>query len=250
MSDAPRIAIGGIIHETHAFATVLTTLQEFAAQTLLEGEGLLETLTGSRAGIAGMIAGATARGWNLLPTLYAAALPAGMVDATTYATLRDRLLSRLRELLPVDGVLLALHGAMVVDGTEDAESDLLAAVRATIGADTPLVVELDMHGNIGDPTVELADALVAFDTNPHIDPYERGEEAAALLDRLLRERLRTARAIARPPLVLAPQATATADLPLRAAHERARQIKADPQVLSICVMGGFAYADLPLPGQV
>ena len=248
MSDAPRIAIGGIIHETHAFATVLTTLQEFAAQTLLEGEGLLETLAGSRAGIAGMIAGSTARGWNLLPTLYAAALPAGMVDATTYATLRDRLLSRLRDLLPVDGVLLALHGAMVVDGTEDAESDLLAAVRATIGADTPLVVELDMHGNIGDPTVELADALVAFDTNPHIDPYERGEEAAALLDRLLRERSRTARAIARPPLILAPQSTATADLPLRAAHERARLIKADPQVLSICVMGGFAYADLPCTG--
>jgi microcystin degradation protein MlrC len=105
-----------------------------------------------------------------------------------------------------------------------------------------------MHGNISPRTVELADVLVAFDTNPHIDPYARGVEATAIMERLLRGGIRPAAAIAQPPLLLAPQATGTADLPLRAVHERAAVIEADERVICVCVMGGFAYADTPCTG--
>lgn len=246
--SAPRVAVGGIVHETHTFAEPPTGLELFAAQALHAGDELLRAMGGSPAGIGGMIDGATAAGLELVPTLYAAAMPGGTVTADAYAELRGRLLAGLAAAGPLDGVLLALHGAMVAEGERDVEGDLLARVRALVGPSTPIVVELDMHGNVSDRSVALADVLVAFDTNPHIDAYERGAEAAAIMARLLRGELRPAAALARPPLLLPPQATGTADEPLRAVHARAAALKADPRIVAICVMGGFAYADTPDAG--
>lgn len=246
--SAPRVAVGGVVHETHTFAEPPTELAQFAAQALYEGEAIVQALAGSSSAIGGMLAGGASAGLNLLPTLYAAAMPGGTVKAAAYAELRARLSGRISAARPLDGVLLALHGAMVAEGELDVEGDLLAHVRAVVGPSTPIVVELDMHGNLSERCVALADLLVAFDTNPHSDPAERGRDAAALMARLLRGELRPTAALARPPLLLPPQATGTDDLPLRAVHARAAELKADPRVLAVCVMGGFAYADTPDTG--
>jgi microcystin degradation protein MlrC len=245
---APRVAVGGLVHETHTFAEPPTGLEQFAAQSLCRGDEIAHAMAGTSSGIGGMLDGCAAAGLTPVPTLYAAAMPGGTVTAAAYAALRDELLARLAAALPLDGVLLALHGAMVAEGEPDVEGDLLSQVRALVGPATPVVVELDMHGNISDRTVALADALVAFNTNPHIDPYERGVDAAQMMGRLVRGELRPAAAIARPPLLLAPQATGTDDLPLRAAHTRAAELRADPRVVAVCIMGGFAYADTPDTG--
>ncbi|MBI1881902.1 MAG: M81 family metallopeptidase [Chloroflexi bacterium] len=244
----PRIAIGGIIHETHSFADTPTTLAGFQTQALHYGEALLRTLSGTRSAIGGMIEGATAQGWTLLPTAYGAAMPGGVVTEDAYQTILGELLRRLDEARPVDGVLLALHGAMVTQKQLDPESDILAQVRCVVGPEMPIVVELDMHGNISPRTVELADVLVAFDTNPHVDPHAKGLEAVHILAQLLTGEVKPAAAYVHPPLLLAPQATATADLPLRAVHERAAAMKTENEVVSICIMAGFAYADTPFSG--
>jgi microcystin degradation protein MlrC len=248
ISSKPRIAIGGIVHETHCFADLGTTLADFRAQGLYEGDDILKAMAGTRAGIGGMIEGAGNYGWQLLPTLYGTSMPGGVVTDEAYQLMLRGMLEHLEAALPLDGVLLALHGAMVAASQPDAERDILEQVRAIVGPDVPVVVELDMHGNISERTVELADVLVAFDTNPHIDPHARGVEAAAILDRLLRGAIRPTAAYAQPPLILAPQSTGTADLPLRAVHERAAAMEAEDAVVCICVMGGFAYADLPFTG--
>lgn len=247
-ASAKRIAIGGIVHETHCFAEPRTGLAAFRQQGLYEGGDILQAMAGTRAGIGGMIEGAAGFGWALQPTLYGTAMPGGVVTDEAYQTMLRGLLDRLAAALPVDGVLLALHGAMVAESQLDAESDILEQVRALVGPDVPIVVELDMHGNISPRTVELADVLVAFDTNPHIDPHARGVEAAEILDRLLRGQIRPAAAIAQPPLLLAPQATGTDDLPLRAVHRRAAEMEGEDVVVCVCVMGGFAYADTPFTG--
>ncbi|HEU5102924.1 MAG TPA: M81 family metallopeptidase [Roseiflexaceae bacterium] len=247
-SSAKRVAIGGIVHETHCFAEPHTGLAAFREQGLYEGGDILKAMAGTRAGIGGMIAGAESYGWALQPTLYGTAMPGGIVADEAYQTMLRGLLDQLATALPLDGVLLALHGAMVAESQLDAESDILAHVRALVGRNVPIVVELDMHGNISPRTAELADVLVAFDTNPHIDPHARGVEAAEILDRLLRGAIRPTAAIAQPSLVLAPQATGTDDLPLRAVHQRAAEIEADGAVICVCVMGGFAYADTPFTG--
>jgi microcystin degradation protein MlrC len=243
-----RIAIGGLIHETHTFAQGLTTLADFQSRPLHYGDELLQAMGGTRSAIGGMIDGALARGWSLRPTAYGSAMPGGVVAEAAYRTILAELLDRLAAAGPVEGVLLALHGAMVSEEQLDPESHILSEVRKIVGPATPIVVELDMHGNISPRTVELATVLVAFDTNPHLDPYPKGLEAVAILERLLRGQVRPTAAYRQPPLMFAPQATATADLPLRAVHERAAAMKQDERVVTICVMAGFAYADTPHTG--
>lgn len=243
-----RLALGGLIHETHTFADTPTTLADFQSQVLHYGQELLRAMRGTRSAIGGMIEGAEARGWTLLPTAYGAAMPGGLVTEAAYQALFNELLQRLKEAMPVDGVLLALHGAMVTTGQLDPESDILAQVRQVVGPDTPIVVELDMHGNISPRTVTLADVLLAFDTNPHTDPHAKGLEAVEMMARLLAGAVKPTAAYAHPPLLLAPQATGTADLPLRLVHARATEMKAAAEVISICVMAGFAYGDTPFSG--
>ena len=175
-------------------------------------------------------------------------MPAGIVSAGAYRKLRGELTHRLARQLPLDGVLLALHGAMVAEGELDAEADIVAYVRAIVGGAAPIVVLLDMHGNISPRLVELTDLLLAYDTNPHTDAYARGRDAAAMLARLLRREIRPTSALAQPALLLPAQCTGTAAAPLAAVHARAAEIKAEDDVIGIAVMAGFAYADTPHTG--
>ncbi len=202
----------------------------------------------SRTGIGGMIDLAIEFNWQLLPTMYAAAMPAGLVTKTAYHELLGELTDRLSQCPPVDGVLLTLHGAMVAGGELDAEADIVARVRAVVGNTVPIVVLLDMHGNISLRLVELADVLLAYDTNPHIDAYARGIEAAEIMARLLRRELRPTSAHARPALLLPAQSTGTEAAPLALVHARAAEIEAENAVICIAVMAGFAYADTPFTG--
>ena len=244
----PRVAIGGIMHETHTFMPRVTTLADFENGSLKRGGELLRDLTGTRSGIGGMIDAVNERDWQVHPTLYATAMPAGTVDDGACETLLDDLLRRLQHAMPLDGVLLALHGAMVSESQLDAETYILESVRGVVGESTPIVVLLDMHGNISPHTVELADVTLAYDTNPHIDTHERGREAVDILARLMNGEIQPAAAIARPALLLPPQRTDTDDPPLSLLHERAAQMEAEDAIICIAVLAGFAYADTPFTG--
>jgi microcystin degradation protein MlrC len=244
-----RIAIGGIIHETNTFAAGGTTQADFARQSLSHGDEMIERMGGTPTAIGGSLAGLLQAGYKPVPLLYTAAMPSAIVTREAYESLRDDLLARLRAELPVDGVLLALHGAMVSEGYDDCEGDILVRVRKLVGSACPVVSSLDMHGNVSQSMVDAADALVAFDTNPHLDTYERGGEAAQIMCRMLEQGLRTAAAMARPPLLLSALTTWTERPPLSAVHARAREIEADPRVVNVSVMGGFAYADTPFSGM-
>ena len=214
-SFGARIAISGILHETHTFMERQTTLADFATQSLHLGEDIITSMRGSRTGIGGMIDRAIEQGWQLLPTLYATAMPGGVVTDAAYGELVSDRTDRLKQCMPVDGVLLALHGAMVAEGELDAEGDIVAQVRAIVGSAVPIVVLLDMHGNISPRLVELAEVLLAYDTNPHIDAYARGVEAAEIMARLLRRDFRPTPAYARPAMLLPAQSTGTEAAPSR-----------------------------------
>ena len=248
MIKKPRIAMGGIVHETHSFVVTLTTLAEFEKQSLHVGDAIIQTMTETRSAIGGMIDGVQSRGWTLLPTLYGAAMPSGIVAENAYQTMLQDLLRQLKASMPLNGILLALHGAMVTENSLDAESEILYAIREVVGDTIPIVVELDMHGNISPHTATLADVLVAFDTNPHIDPYERGLETVSIMEALLKKTLQPTVVHVAVPILLAPQATGTNDLPLKIAHERVVEMEAEEDVVCICLMAGFAYADTPHTG--
>jgi microcystin degradation protein MlrC len=248
MADEARIIVGGLFHETHTFAPTRTTMKDFQERSVLYDDDMIAQTRGTRSGIAGMLDGAREAEWTILPTVYAGAMPAGTVDQSAYEQLLDAMLTRIRKQMPVDGVLLALHGAMVTDDVLDAEYEIVRKVRDMVGGSVPIVVELDMHGNISPEMVDIADVLVAYDTNPHIDAYERGFECARIMKQILNEGVRPTAASNHPPILLSPQATGTDDLPLAAVHNRRREMEAEPGVVAVSVFGGFAYADTPNTG--
>ena len=244
-----RIAVGGLIHETNTFAPGITTFADFTRQSFCESETLITRMRDTPTTIGGALQGLEREGYVAVPLLYAAAMPSGLVARDTYERLRDDLLGRLSTAMPVGGVLLALHGAMVADGYLDCEGDLLERVRSLVGAPCPIVSTLDMHGNLTEAMVAAADTLVAFDQNPHLDTFERGLEAASIMHRLSSEGLRTAKALVRPALLLSALTTWTEKPPLSVVHERGQQLEHDPQVVNVSVFGGFAYADTPFTGM-
>ncbi|HSR12243.1 MAG TPA: M81 family metallopeptidase, partial [Thermodesulfobacteriota bacterium] len=185
-----RIACGGILHETNTFANGLTELDQFvqpgAFPGLLAGEEIFATLRGSRMCVGGFLDGAEAAGLSLVPLIWTFAQPSATVRHTAYEILKERLLTRLRKAMPVDGVLLDLHGAMVTESCEDAEGDLLGEVRRMVGPRVPVMATLDLHANITPLMAREANALVGYDTYPHTDNFERGEEAARWMGAALR----------------------------------------------------------------
>ncbi|MBI3942429.1 MAG: M81 family metallopeptidase [Chloroflexi bacterium] len=247
-----RLAVGGIVHETHGFAPDLTDIRNFEIQGLYRGPALLEKMGGTRAAIGGIIDRARELHWNLCPALYTAAMPSGPVLDTTFYGLADELINQLghwQDAGEIDMISLVLHGAMLTQSLDDAEGYLLQQLRSRLGPDIPIGVVLDMHGNVSPAMVEHATILVAFDTNPHVDPYDRGVELVSLLDRITAENLHPTAALCHPPLLLAPQGTSTAQPPLALVLARAHEMEQRPDVLSVCVMGGFAYADSPYTGM-
>lgn len=182
-----RVAIAGFQHETNSFVEDTTPFEAFvqadAWPGMLRGE---EVVSGSRCRnlpIAGFVEAAEARGWQLAPLLWCSAAPSGVVEREAYGQISDELLFRLDSAGPVDAVYLDLHGAMVAEGTPDADGKLLARVRDLIGLDVLLVASLDFHANISDAMLQAADALVVFRTYPHVDMADTGRRAACRLAR-------------------------------------------------------------------
>jgi len=111
----------------------------------------------------------------VVPTLSAIAGPSGIIEAEAYTTMKQELLDRLAQADPIDAVALAMHGAGVVEGIEDLESDLAVAVRSVVG-DVPLVVPLDLHGNVTPQMGASIDVMLGVHEYPHTDCFERGVE--------------------------------------------------------------------------
>jgi microcystin degradation protein MlrC len=239
-----RFAVGGLMHETHTFSNVRTYAEPFQ---LREGEAILD-LAGTNASIGGAIDGCRTAGVEIVPLVYGFAIPAGYVDREVYEALASRLIDRLATAGDVEGVVLTLHGAMVVDGIDDAELDILERVRAVVGPTLPVAVTLDFHANTSRSLTELATLIVGYDTYPHVDPGERAIEAVQLLVRTVRGEIVPTMGFAAPPLMPVPQAQMTGREPFASLFVHVHELEAAGTALSITLAGGFAYSDVPMAG--
>ena len=185
-----RIAVGGFQHETNTFAPSKADYAAFEAgggwPGAQYGEPIFRAVEGANIPAAGAIAALRAKGHRLVGTAWAAASPSADVTDDAFERITGRLVSELRRSLPVDGVYLDLHGAMVAESFDDGEGEVLRRVREVVGERVPVVASLDLHANVTRAMIERADGLVAYRTYPHVDMAETGERAALLLDRILR----------------------------------------------------------------
>lgn len=184
-------------------------------------------------------------GIEVAPLLLASAsASAGPLREDVFTTILGELRARLRDAGSFDGVLLVLHGAMVAEGHADAAGELLAGVRADIGPSVPLVGSLDLHANVTAHVVDQATVLVGYHTAPHIDMYETGQRAMALLGRMVAGETRPVSALRRLPMLLPAENGRTTEGPYAEVMDQALALAQQPGVLDISVFSVQPWLDL------
>ncbi|MDX1945379.1 MAG: M81 family metallopeptidase [Pirellulaceae bacterium] len=247
-----RVAVGGVLHETSTFLPLPTTVADFEQGFgLFRGTGVAERFRGANMCIGGFFDAAAAEGFTAVPLLWGFAYPSGIIRRADYESLKQEYLSRLQAAdaeARLDGVLLDLHGAMVIEGIEDGDGDMVAAVRAAIGPDRPLIVTYDLHGNHTPERMRLANASIGYDTYPHVDMAERGREAGRLIARVIRGEIRPVTALSQIPMFWSSQRQVTAHPPMNEVLARLHEAERRPGILSASVATGFPWADVPQLG--
>ena len=240
-----RILVGGIYHESHSFSNVPTDIEAFKKVLLLEGAESIEKLRGTTSEMAGFIEGAERFGFEMIPALWAWGVSTGPVQADALDYLLEVVRRSLEKAEKIDGVLFALHGAMVAEQSLDGDGYILSKLREFVGDEIPIVVTLDLHANISEQMAETADVIVGYDTYPHIDQVERGLEAAELLVRTIRGEIKPVIALEKPPIVIVPHKQLTDAHPMKELFALAHKTETQDGVLSVTIAGGFAYSDVP-----
>jgi microcystin degradation protein MlrC len=235
-------------HETNTFSNITTDRTQFEARDLRYGGEIVEHFRGTGTCLGGMIGAAGRGGLTLVPSIAAAASPAGRVAADIFDHVKHRTLADLRNGGPWTGVLLDLHGAMVTEGLDDGEGDLIAAVRDQVGPRVPIAVTLDFHANLSEAMVRAADLLHGYKTYPHVDMAERGVEATERLLDVIAGRIRPTAAYRKPPVLPPLGSQGTARGPMRRLYDLAAEMEQAPRVLSVSVFAGFPHADVPDAG--
>lgn len=245
-----RIAIGGFQHESHSFAPLPTGWREFLKPggfpPLQRPATLVETLRPTSVPCAGAIAVLEEAGAEIVPLTWCFANPAGPVTAEAFERIAALLAAALSDALQagaLDGVYLELHGAMVAEGHDDAEGELLRRVRAVVGPEVPVTASLDPHANMTARMVAMADALVPYRTYPHVDMKPAGAQATRLLIERIRRGAPWARAFRQVDFLIPLTMQCTMVPPMsEVLEERARLAEAHGCAeLGFCF--GFPYAD-------
>lgn len=239
-----RIAIAHIIHESNTFNPVATT---FAAFTVRRGQEIIDFFSGAQNEITGFLDGAEAYEYDALPIYSALASPSGTVTAEALATITHQLLAALQAALPFDGILLALHGAFVSTKVPSADGKLVRDVRALFPL-LPIVVTHDPHCNVSEVVPSFADALLMYQTNPHIDQRARGLQAAKIIAAMVRGTVKPTQAFKQIPMMINIVHQHTSSLPLRDLWLEMRGYETKPGVLAASISLGYQYSDVPAMG--
>ena len=181
------------------------------------------------------------RGWVVIEGMVAGAQPSGTTTRAAYETLRDELLADLHQALPVDMVVLGLHGAMVADGYDDCEGDLLARVRAIVGPGVVVGAELDPHNHLTAAMVAHADLLISFKEYPHTDILPRALELVDLCEAMVQGRIHPVAAVVDCETLVVMHTTRQ---PARGYVDRLQGMEGQGGLLSISVSHGFPWGDV------
>lgn len=183
-----RVAFAGFLHESNSFAAAPADLAAFEQGggyiPFTRGAALREAIRGVNLGMAGAFDFAETAGWEVVPLLWAGAIPSAPVTEAAYEAIAGEIITALQQNGPFDAIYLDLHGAMVADHQPDGEGELLARIRA-LYPDLPIACSLDLHGNITARMFDLSDIMVGFRTYPHIDMADTGYRAAQALQAMV-----------------------------------------------------------------
>lgn len=238
-----RVFVAGVATEVNTFSPIFIGMEDFKAGLYaLPGEhDDVPTLTTSP--LIHARRRAAAGEFELVEGTVAWTDPGGLINRSTYEAIRDEILGQLRAALPVDGVALCLHGAMVAQGYDDPEGDLIARIRELVGPEAVIAAGLDPHSHLTAKRVANANVLIAFKEFPHTDFSARGEEVVELMVRAMRREIAPVMSVFDCRMI---DVFPTSRQPMRSFVDRLFALeRSDPKVLSASLIHGFMAGDVP-----
>ncbi|WP_323014908.1 M81 family metallopeptidase [Devosia sp.] len=228
-----RIAVAGLHIECSSYNPVLNHEGDFR---VLRGPAMLKD---------GYFDFLTHFPAEFITILHARAIAGGPVARDIYERWKGEILDGIKAAMPLDGVYLPLHGAMVVEGLFDAEGDFIAAVRETVGPDLPIAASYDLHGNISQTIIDNLDIFSTYRTAPHIDTPDTMRRAVNMLVRALRRGEKPMLAWAKVPVLLPGERTSTQDEPARSFYAQMEAVEDPTGIWDASFQVGYVWADEP-----
>lgn len=235
-----RIGILGAHQECNTFSPIPTTLEDFHLRL---GPDLVEHWGNTRTELGGFIDVLKRPDVETVPLLVGWAITKGRIVEPEFARMKQILADSLRAALPLDGLLVALHGAMCAEGADDAEGALLEVIRGIVGPSLPLCLTLDLHANVTERICRLADAVIGYRTYPHQDLYETATTAGELLMRILAGEPRPRTVMVKVPMIVPGENMQTAYGPFAEVWSYAQSLQT-PEIESYSIFGVQAWLDI------
>jgi len=241
-----RVFTAALATETNTFSPIAIDIRAFEASLYARAGEHPATPTLCTAPITVGREVCAAEGWTLIEGSASWADPAGLIARATYEGLRDEILGQLQAAMPVDGVVLGLHGAMVAQGYDDPEGDFLTRVREIVGPDIMVCAELDPHSHLTVKRVAAADFFVVFKEFPHTDFVDRARDLWAIALRTLKGEIKPVMSVFDCRMI---DVFPTSRQPMRGFVDKLYALeKSEPELLSLSVIHGFMAGDVPEMG--
>lgn len=238
-----RVLTAEFAHETNTFSRLLTGKKAFRDRYVLLGDDAIAARRDANTDLAGFIDEGHVHGWHLEHVLSAAAGPGGKVKRAAFDWLCDPIVAAV-ESGRFDGILLGLHGATVVDFSDDGEGEILRRIRAVCRGDLPIAITLDPHANVSPEMCSLADIVVSYRTYPHVDMRETGRRAAAILQRTMAGEIRPRTIRVSCPMLEETNGGRTDVGPMIGRLARANDYEKRADVFAVSINAGFASTDI------
>lgn len=241
-----RIAIASLMQESNSFSPLPTTVATFESYYVYRGDEILTAFGDARTEVPGFLSVLGEAGAEPVPLIAAYAAASGTVTRTAFETLVGEMEERLRAAGPVGGLLLALHGALVVEDQADGDGEIIQRMRSILPPGIPIGVSLDLHGHITPLMLQSDVFLIGYRAYPHTDMFETGEKTARLLvDIVAGRRPMPAMALAKRPLIVSPVCTRTTDGPFRPIALEARRLEQSGAAIHAALFPVQPWIDVP-----
>ena len=242
------VLVAQFSHETNTFSVQPADVAAFAQRSWHFGSQVPSQFRDTNTEMAGFLDCADAHEWSLLHTVSAAAGPCGRVTDEVWRLAVDAILEPLHSGAKIDGIALALHGAMVTESHDDAESQLLTLIRNAAGRDVPIAVTFDLHANLGAKTATQADIICSYKTYPHIDMRECARRAGSLLHEAMSGAMAPTNSYATRPMIQGADGGRTDVQPMQNLLDKAARFESEPGCLYVSINAGFPHADVSVVG--
>jgi microcystin degradation protein MlrC len=250
VNAAIRVAVAGISHESNSFNQTRATLSDFEGEDALSGNraAWLGTTARSSTNASGMIAGAAQNAIDLFPIHFFQAVPRGPIDDRGFDTMVNRIIQGLKAGPAYDGLLLTLHGAMVVQSYPSGDAEIVRRIRQAMGPRFPIAVTHDFHANVDPAIIAGANIVITGKECPHLDTKERGFQTAQILARMIKGEVKPVMYMVKPPMMLNLIHHDTYRAPLKAIVDASKEAEKIPGMLAVSIPGGYQYGDVPAMG--